>query len=183
MLDFIFRRGNPTNQWRRSPDLTLFAALDEPSLNGVPLGSRFDRLSSLGRNSGSKFGTLSYFDLGVGVDHSEDGTFHGYSIVLTDEDNEFQPYRGTLSWKHNQLDIHQLTRNDLPSVFGDWYWMDSDDNESIAFYEYPRHEMQIELALSGAVKRLILTTYPLMADPEQRDSYNVDKPWPPPYGT
>tara|TARA_R110002073_G_scaffold27840_2_gene89082 strand:+ start:18912 stop:19463 length:552 start_codon:yes stop_codon:yes gene_type:complete len=183
MLDFLFRRGNPTNDWRRSPDLILTATLDEPSLNGVTLGSRFEHLSSLGRNDGSQLGSLCYFDFGVRVAPGKDGTFQGFAIVLTDEDDEFQPYRGTLSWKRNPLDLHHLTRKTLPSVFGDWYWIDTDDNESIALYEFPGYEMQIELALSGAIKAIILTNDPLMADPEQRDAYNVDKPWPPHYGS
>ena len=76
------------------------------------------------------------------------------------------------------VDLYQLTRDALPSVFGDAYWMDTDDEESIAFYEYRDHEMQIEISLSGAIKRFILTNRPLMADPEQRESYRVDKPWP-----
>ena len=183
MLDFIFRRGNPTNDWHRSPDLTLTAALDEPSLNGVTLGSRFDNLSPIGRNDSSQFGTLCYFDLGIGLDYADDQTFRGYMVVLQDEDNQFQPFRGTLSWKQLQLDVNRLTRNELPKVFGDWYWLDTDDDESIAFYEYPDHEMQIELCPSGAVTRFILTRTPLMADPDQRESYNVDKPWPPRYST
>ncbi len=183
VFDFILRRGNPTNDWRRSPHLNLSAALDAPSLNGITLGSRFDRLSFLGRNDGSQFRTLCYFDLGIAVDHAEDGTFRGYMIVFIDEDNDFRPYRGTTQWKNNQLDIHQLTRNDLASIFGEWYWMDTDDDESIAFYEYPDYEMQIEITLPGVIKRFILTKTPLMADPEQRDAYSVDKPWPPHYGT
>lgn len=183
MLDFIFRRGNPTNSWSRSPDLNLTAALDEPSLNGVTFGSRFDRLSGLGRNDDSQFGSLCYFDLGVGVDHAEDGTLAGYMIVLNDEDNQFQPYQGTVLWKHNPLDINRLTREDLPRVLGDWYWMDEDDDEFIAFYEYSTYEMQIEIDLSGVIKRIILTNRPLLANPEQRKSYDVDKPWPPQYGT
>lgn len=82
MLDYIFRRGNPTNDWHRSPNLIVTAALDAPSLNGVALGSRFDRLSSIGRSDTSQSGTLCYFDLGIGVDHADDGAFCGYMVVL-----------------------------------------------------------------------------------------------------
>lgn len=183
MFDFLFRRGNPTNDWKRSRQLTLSVALDTPSLNGVTLGSRFDCLSYLGRNDTAQFGTLCYFDLGIGVGHADDGTFSGYMIVFHDEENKFQPYRGTLSWQQKPLDVTQLNRDELPKVFGTWFWMDTDDDESIAFYEHLEYEMQIELTLSGSIKRLILTKYPLMADPNQRAAYNVDKPWPPQYGT
>lgn len=181
MLDFLFRRGNPTNGWMRTPNLTLTASLDPPSLNGVALGSRFDRLSFLGRNDTSECDTLCYRDLGIGVVPADDGTFLGYMIVLNDEDSDLQAYRGELLWKEKRLDASRLTRDELASVFGDWYWMDTDETESIAFYEYPAHEMQIELTLSGLVKGITLTRNPLMADPDQRRSYNVNKPWPPQY--
>ncbi len=69
----------------------------------------------------------------------------------------------------------------LQSIFGEWYWLDEDEDESIAFFEYPSHEMQVELALSGAAKRIILTRHRLMSNPAQRESYGVDKAWPPQY--
>ena len=181
MLDFIFRRGNPTNNWRRSAGLTLSVALDEPSINGIPLNSPLNRFSSLGRDDRSQSGFLSYFDLGVTLDY-EDGIVDGYSIVLDDEFGEFQPYRGTFSWKGKQLDIYQVTSDELAATFGQWYWMDTDDDESIAFYEYKGHEMQIELTLTGSIKRFNLITKPVMADPECRAGYKVDKPWPPEFG-
>ena len=183
MFDFIFRRGNPTNDWHQSPDLKLPAALDAPSLNGIGLGARFDQLSFLGRNDASHFGTLCYFKLGIGIDHAQDETFHGYSVVLGKHDHPFCPYHGTLLWKHRRLDVNQLIRDTLPEIFGEWYWMDTDADESIAFYEYPEYELQIEIALSGTVTRFLLTKYPLMSDPAQRDSYNVNKPWPPKFGS
>ena len=89
------------------------------------------------------------------------------------------PYAGKVAWKDGDLDIQQLNRDDLSTVFGDCYWMDTDEHETIAFYEYPKHEMQIELTLSGSIKRFTLTRSPMMADPELREAYNVDKPWPP----
>ena len=181
MFDFIFRRGNPTNGWQRSPNLALDAVLDVPSLNGITLGSRVDRLSSLGRSDKSSLaGYLCYFDLGLTVDHSKDEVFDGFSIVFDDDEGgEFQPYRDILTWKQKQLNSHDLTLDNLPSVFGEWHWLDTDEDESIAFYEYPEYEMQVETDQSGAVKRITLTNEPLMADPEQRDAYKVDKPWPP----
>ena len=182
MLDFLFRRGNPTNGWTRSQGLMLAAALDVPALTNVALGSHFDHLSFLGRNDRSEFGSLCYFDLGIGIEYSESGTFDGFMIVLADEDKKFRSYAGTLSWNRKTLNLHQLTIHDLPSVFGDWYWLDSDEFESIAFYEFPAHEMQIELSLSGAIKRFILTKNPIMADPDQRKAYGVNKTWPPEYG-
>lgn len=157
--------------------MVLAADLGSPALNGVSLGSRFDLLSSLGRDSKS----LSYFDLGIDVGRGNDGAFQGYSIVLEDQDGEFEPYRGSVLWNGKEIDANALTTDNLPSVLGEWYWMDTDEFESIAFFEYPTYELQVELTLSGRVKRFILTRDPLMADPVQREAYKVDKPWPPEY--
>ena len=60
--------------------------------------------------------------------------------------------------------------------------MDADDEEVVAFYEYPGHEMQIAMGRSGAINELVLTREPLLADAEQRDLYKVDKAWPPKFG-
>lgn len=179
MLDFIFRRGNPTNTWKRSPDLTLSAALDEPSLNGVGLGSRFNQLSSIGRSERTDFGYLCYFDLGIAVECGKDDELTGYMVVLNDEEGEFQAYGGTLNWNRRPLNPSQIHLENLDDVFGNRYWTDKDDHEFIAFYEYDGYEMQIELTLSGAIKRFTITNSPLLANPEQRESYGVDKPWPP----
>ena len=181
MLDFLFRRGNPTNTWQRSPELILTVALDVPSLNGVSLGSQLDQLSSLGRDNEFQFDTYCYLDLGLGIECAKDGTLNGFTIVLIEEDGEFEPYRGELSWNGESLNTGNLTRDDLTAVCGDWYWLDSDDEESIAFYEFANYEMQVELSLSAAVKRFVLTKDRVLADPKQRDSYQVNKPWPPDY--
>lgn len=181
MLDFLFRRGNPTNNWRRSSNLKLAAELHAPALNGVTLGSPFDQLSSLGRNDDTEYGTFCYYDLGIGVDRAQDGALDGYTVVLADENGKFKPFRGILTWKDGQIGTAELRQDMLQSIFGEWYWLDEDEDESIAFFEYPSHEMQVELALSGAAKRIILTRHRLMSNPAQRESYGVDKAWPPQY--
>lgn len=183
MFDFIFRRGNPTNSWRRSDNLALVAALDEPSLNGVRPGARLDSLSWLGRNNSVQVETFCYHDLGVGIEFAEDGTLHGYSIILADEHGEYQPYRGAVTWNGSEINLHQLTVDKLASIIGEWYWMDTDENESIVFYEYQTHELQIELSTSGSVRRFIVTKDPLMADVKQRELYGVDIAWPPQFRT
>ncbi len=179
MLDFLFRRGNPTNNWRRSSGLSLTAELAIPALNGVALGSPFDQLSSLGRNDDTQYGTLCYYDLGIGVDCAQDGAIHGYTVVLADENDKFQPFCGTLRWNDGQIGKVELRQDRLQSMFGEWYWLDEDEDELIAFFEYPSHEMQVEISQCGAAKRIILIRDRLMSKPDQRESYGVNKAWPP----
>ena len=81
--------------------------------------------------------TLCYLDLGVGVRRAEDGSFLEYMVVFRDEEyEEFQPYQGKLSWNQKQLKVSELTLDLLPTVFGEWYWIDRDEYSTIAFYEY-----------------------------------------------
>ncbi len=179
MLDFLFRRGNPTNRWQRIADLSLAADLSFPALNGITLGSPLERISFLGRNDDTQFGTLCYYDLGLGVDRAPDGTFSGFTVVLADELNDFRPFRGKLLWHEGRIRTTDLRLDRLQNVFGEWYWLDADEDELTAFFEFPHYEMQLEMTLAGVVKRLILTSDPLLAQPEEREFYRIDKPWPP----
>ena len=181
MFDFILRRGNPTNRWQRASDLALTVVLDAPAINGVALGDSFRLLSFLGRNDDVQCGALCYHELGVGVDRAKDGTLDAISVVFEDSSDRSRPFAGTLLWKDGRLEPSQLTQDNLRNLFGDWYWLDEDEDERIAFYEYPDYEMQIELSLIGSVKRVILTRAPLLSDPWQREAYGVEKQWPPVY--
>ncbi len=178
MFDFLFRRGNPTNDWQRSAHLNLTASLDIPEFNGLPLGTPFDQVSYLGRDDAVEFGAHCYYDLGIGVERSSEQTISGFWIVfLGEEKDKFQPYQGVLTWHGEPLAIHELNQDYLPDVLGPWYWLDTDDVESIAFYEYPTHEIQIELTLSGEIKRFLICQEPILADPTQREAYGITKPW------
>lgn len=171
MLDFFFRRGNPTTNWQRSPGLALAVDLAVPSLNGVPLEGRLEQLDFLGRSSDNE---LNYFDLGLALQPSK-GAVSGFSIVLDDAERRFRPYSGKLLWRGAPIDVKQLSQAALPDLMGEWYWLDTDEVESIAFYEYPHYEIQIELTLDGRPKWIIVTDDPLMASEEQRKSYGVTK--------
>lgn len=178
MFDFLFRRGNPTNDWQRSTHVKLTVSLDIPEFNGLPLGTPFDQVSFLGRDDAYEFGTHCYYDLGVGVERFSDNKITGFWIVFLDEDgNKFQPYQGELTWQGEPLAVDELNQDNLPDVFGPWYWLDTDEDESIAFYEYPTHEIQIELTLTGKIKRILICQEPILADPKQREAYGITKPW------
>ena len=187
MLDFIFRRGNPSNDWVRSRALELSVNLDVPSINEVRLGDRCDRLSFLGRSDDPGRHMLTYADLGLRFEIGGDGLLKSFNLFFQDVYNElqtaskgfFQPYAGRILWNQQDLNATELQEQSLEETFGQSYWTDQDDDESIAFYEFPEYEMQIELDLTGTIKVIRLTSDPLMADEKQRESYNVDKPWPP----
>lgn len=180
MLDFLFRSGNPSNAWQRSANLTLQVKLETPELNGIALGAQLNRLSTLGRSDKSPDGLLNYFDLGIDLSYASDSTLTGFSVVFQDEDQEFQAYGGELTFHQQPLAQNDLSLDCFPRLFGDCYWQETDDDETLVFYEYASHELQVECTSSGLIKRLVVTRDCLMADPAQRQAYGVDKPWPPP---
>ena len=181
ILDLIFRRGNPTNQWVRPANLTLVADLLVPSINQVTVGSPIDALSFLGRNKTaggspnfSRLSCLDFTDLGLLVDNEDDGSFSGFVLVLEDPLDEFTPFSGVIKLNNSQVDPANLVQK-----LGDPYWIDRDEDETLMFYEYPNHEIVIEQSLNGLIQRVGVSTFPTMADAEQREHYGVDKAWPP----
>ncbi|WP_425397615.1 hypothetical protein [Aeoliella sp.] len=179
MFDFLLRRGNPTNHWTRAANLKLAAELDVPSLNGVTLGSQIDLLSSLGRDDSRQLGTLCYADLGVGIDYDDVKNLVGYTLVLSHAEPPFQPYSGEIVWNGQPLQGSHLTHDGISNLLGEHYWLDSDDDERIAFFEFPQYEIQVEFDTNDQINGIVVTSTPLMANPEQREAYGVDKPWPP----
>lgn len=173
MLDFIFRRNNPTNTWTRRANLNLSADLSNWSINGVAAGSHFEHLSDLGRSDKSDNSLIEYLDLGMSFDLEADQAFSGYSLVFSDEENRFKPYAGEI-----KVDGVSISSQAIMIALGEPYWSDTDEDETLQFFEFGSHEIVCEVALDGRLKRLNLTNDPLMEDPQQRASYGVTKPWP-----
>ncbi len=171
MLDFIFRRNNPTNAWQRQPNLNLSADLSTPAFNGITVGSRFEQLSYLGRSDNAEVERIDYLDLGVLFDRESDGTFSGFALFFSDE--FFKPYVGKIT-----IGGVSVAAKDIPDALGEAYWVDTDEDETIHFYEFGTHEIQCEFALDGSLNEVILTTFPMLADPVQRERYGVTKAWP-----
>ena len=174
MLDNLFRRRNPTNKWSRQANLSLTVDLSTYSLNSVPVGSRVEKFSFLGRSSSSSKSVLEFTDLGLSLDYEDDGTVSGFRVVWVDTENQFSEFKGTI-----RLNGSAIKTGNLLNELGECYWLDKDEYELLHFYEYPTHELQIEQSHEKQIRCMIVTKDFLMADPEQRQAYGVDKPWPP----
>jgi len=72
-----------------------------------------------------------------------------------------------------------IGEEDVLDVFGQPYWIDRDDMETILFYEFNDVEWQLELSQTGSLQAVIVTASPLLAKEDQRKAYGVSKPWPP----
>ena len=171
MFDFIFRRNNPTNAWERRPNLNLSADLSTPAFGGITVGSPFEQLSYLGRSDNREVERIDYLDLGILFDRESDGTFSGYALFFSDE--FFKPYLGKIT-----IAGVSVTAKDIPDALGEAYCVDTDEDETIHFYEFGTHEILCEFALDGSLNEVTLTTFPMLADPVQRDRYGVTKAWP-----
>lgn len=173
MFDVFFRRGNPTNQWTRTPGLSLAADLSEPSLNKMPLGSPLEAFSFLGRSSSKGAEPLLEFaELGLALELGEGGTCSGFQVVF--DDPEFQRYAGSMSFHGYAVDAANLA-----DKCGAPYWEDRDEDGSVLFYEFPDYEIQVERSPERDVQRVILSNRPLLADAKARKALEVDRPWPP----
>ena len=171
MFDFVFRRNNPTNAWQRRPNLNLSADLSTPAFGGITVGSPFEQLSYLGRSDNREVERIDYLDLGILFDRESDGTFSGYALFFSDE--FFKPYLGKIT-----IAGVSVTAKDIPDALGEAYCVDTDEDETIHFYEFGTHEILCEFALDGSLNEVTLTTFPMLADPVQRDRYGVTKAWP-----
>ena len=70
---------------------------------------------------------------------------------------------------------------EIRNRFGDPYWVDRSDGETILFYEYDAGtiELQFEFPEAKGLGFVTLSRNGVLSEAEQRESYGVDKPWPP----
>jgi hypothetical protein len=184
MFNFLFGPKNPTKDWQRDSSLRLAFDLESGKLNGIGFGERLDRMSLLGPaedRSALKSGQCRYLSLGLAVGwEEEEQTIDCFEIIQKDPYvSSCRPFPGICQYRGEHLDLGQLTEVWFAEQIGPPYHRDEDDEEIILFYEFPGREWQVELDLNGTLNRIIVTSRPLMADEQQRDTYGVDRPWPP----
>ena len=88
-------------------------------------------------------------------------------------DEFFKPYVGTIT-----IAGISVAAKDIPGALGEAYWVDTDEDEKTHFYKFGTHEILCMFALDGSINEIVLTTFPVLADPVQRERYGVTKAWP-----
>ena len=186
MFRSLFGRPNPTRTWPPHTGQLLTCDLDAGSLNGGALGQRLDCVSFLGPDEdrqSSRTGEFycHYYSLGLCVEcHGPEYVLTGYEIVFRDpEEQKYQPFQGRIIRNGDTLELAATTLDTCADVLGEYFWLDHDDDESIIFYEFTGREWQLVFDKASLLKRLIVTSQPLLADEEQREAYNVTRSWPP----
>lgn len=113
-------------------------------------------------------------DDGVEI-NTKDGILDGVCLELAS-------FRGSLARHGESLPLDTSTRvGEITAIFGEPYWIDSDDNESILFYEYAGGtiELQFEFPNKETLGIITLIRHGVLSDEEQRRHYGVTKSWPP----
>jgi hypothetical protein len=176
-------RPNPTSEWVEDRSVPLVVDLDSFSLGGVALGERADRLSFLGPCDEP----YCFPTQGVRFDETH-GLLDWFGIALSTAAMDLFPpkidkisvFKGVIVTADGEHDPASLRREpDLLALFGEPYWRDADEDETLLFYEYRDVEMQAELTADGRAKAIGIGTPPLLADAQQRAAFGVTKPWPP----
>ena len=96
-------------------------------------------------------------------------------ITIESFDGQFQ--LDGISVEVGQVSTEETVRE----KFGEPYWVDRSDGETIMFYEYAKGsiELQFEFPEAKTLGFVTLSRNGVLSTEEQRKSYGVDKPWPP----
>lgn len=93
-----------------------------------------------------------------------------------------EKFAGTFRFDGTPLEIGtETTEMDVREQFGEPYWVDRSDGETILFYEYDAGaiELQFEFPEAEGLGFVTISRNGVLSEAEQRKSYGVDKPWPP----
>ena len=184
LLDWLFRKSDPSFTWVADPSAKMEVNLDEHSLCGVRIGDAVGGIAKLGPPENLRphtHGQFVYGDRGFVLD-TEDGRVVGFIVTFDDHDGVAAtgPFSGDVCFGQRRVNVPKsMPRNAWQEIFGEPYWCDEDEDEYILFYEFDRIEWQVEISKAEGVRCIIVQTPPLFEDPKQRQSYGMDKPWPP----
>ena len=168
---------NPTRAWCEDPAKSLVLDLDTHRFCGVGIGETTQSLSFLGPATGW-FGGLEYPERRLlimdEVSLDEIMLYFGHPA-----EPDGGIYRGEIRYRGEPLALSSATSEEaVLALFGQPYWRDADESETILFYEFPEREWQVEFGTDGRLKCFSMGE-PILADLVQRDAYGVTKPWPP----
>src|SRR5436190_15645553 len=183
IIDTVRAWANPLWLWREDPSIPLVLDLDAHQLCGVGIGDSLERLSFLGRGK-LHSSHASFPDKGLAFGCGQELRIEEISVFFG---HQAEPDGGAFPGIFRSRNLpcplsRETMERDLCLTFGEPYWRDQDDDETILFYEWGDREWQVELAGDGCLKCLVIGV-PILADLDQRAMYQVTKPWPPPSST
>jgi hypothetical protein len=183
MLEFLFGQQSPTRGWPPCRQSRLQFQLDDASLNDVKLGESLNRLSFLGPDEDRKTlrnNELSYYTKGLQIRFSDAHRIIEFRVVQFDPwEPRFRAFDGEVVAGGRTLNLAGMSEARFIEAFGEAFWFDRDEDETILFYEFVGLEWQVEFDQASRFKCITTTNEPVMADEEQRIAYGVTELWPP----
>jgi hypothetical protein len=180
----VFGPRNPTRCWSVGFEGEIVFDLDQASLNGVRIDDPLDRLSFLGPDEDRKAykdGELLYPSKGLDISFSDESQkIVSYRIVGNDPlKQHYLSFRGRFLFDGRHVELAKINVHEFKRMFGECYWEDNDEGETILFYEFLGLEWQVEFEPHSYFRCITVTNDPIMANEDQRMAYLVTKPWPP----
>ena len=177
-------RPDRSHDWVRAHDLVLDCHLDVPSMAGIAFGAPVDTLEKLGPPESPTAiaeGNFEYLDDGLAV-CTEEGLVAAFCMYWDSNwPPEYESFAGRFYFHGERISLGSGSRlADCLDWFGEPYWRATDEGETLLFYQRGPVEWQFEFSHDlGTLTSLIVVTPPLLADPQTRQFYDIDKPWPP----
>lgn len=185
LWDHLLAGRDPTRQWIADPRTRIELDLDCCSLCGIRLNQPVENLSRLGPPDNLRpthYEVYEYRKLGFSFD-ADRGVITAFTVIFRPNDTTpgMTGFSGTVLHAGRKIPLDSDTSEEqFVAEFGSPYWREEeDDGEILDFYESGRIEWQAEFCSDKTLDVLVVTTTPTLADPEQRQYFKVDKPWPP----
>jgi hypothetical protein len=176
---------DPLVSWRAEPGQTteFDFDFDQHALCGIKPGDPISLLWKVGPSedkSAEAEGFHNFYSKGVEV-AVEDGKVVSFVLFFNDEQQKkFLPFKSRCTYRSRTIDLRPgLTESEIKTIFGEPYWCDEDEDETILFYEFGEVEWQVEIDRRIGLTAIVVLNPPLLADEAQRNSFHVTKPWPP----
>jgi hypothetical protein len=176
--------------WPAAPNLEVVFDTATQRLCGVSLGSDIHSAARFGppeNRHPTRDLAYDYYQRGLSL-CTEDGAIVEFLLVFLQgwgfshgTKPPFAPFTGTIERNGESLPITpRTTLDEFVALFGEPWWRDDDEDETILFYEFrPNVEWQVEFNPQQTLAAWTITSAPLMAGEDQRRAYHVTKPWPP----
>lgn len=156
ILDFL--RPDPTRHWPPARKTRLSLDLSSASVNGTALGDHYTALMSLGQPDNPKPYIKKRFDyllLGFTVECDQD-LIDYFGFVMQDEFEEgFSSCRMEVILKDRRKTewTARTSAHDIEAVLGPPQKTDTDEDETVFFYDIDKLRLEFELTLDGQLKR------------------------------
>lgn len=200
LFDDMFGAPDPTRHWKEIEGLVPDVDFTAHAFCGVKIGDPAAWLEKLGRcedQAAAKEGEFRWYTKGFAVD--VDTYAVAAFIVHFDDDRgeSYRPFAGRCLLGGREVTLtRETTENDFVKLFGAPYWRDLGEvtpprqssassvggaaDEVILFYEFGRTEWQVEFTKDRTLRLVLVLSPPMLEDEEQRKTYKIDRPWPPP---